>query len=215
MKKLILLTFAAILPAAAADMTGAWTFTGSVQGVPVNMKCDFKQDGAKATATCAVEGMGNAPTTAELAAGKATLKNQVPYQGTTYDLTWTGTLDAAGNSMSGEIQANQYTGTFSGTRSTPTETWSIKGDVVGNAIDVKCVLKRDADKLSGTCTYQGLGESPTTGTVAGDKVTLQNRVVRDQPYDLTYNGTLDASGTAMKGDIAVAGVTGQFTGKKE
>ncbi len=93
--------------------------------------------------------------------------------------------------------------------------WRIVGDVVGNAIDMKCALKLDGVKLSGTCTYQGLGDAPTVGSVAGDKVTLQNSIQREQMYDLTYNGVLDSTGTAMKGDIAVAGVTGSFSATKE
>jgi hypothetical protein len=80
---------------------------------------------------------------------------------------------------------------------------------------MKCALKVDGTKLSGNCTYQGLGDSPTSGTIAGDKVTLQNSVQREQLYDLTFNGTLDSAGASMKGDIAVAGVTGTFSGTKD
>jgi hypothetical protein len=136
--------------------------------------------------------------------------------------------------MKGEIAVMGVTGTFSGTKdgaspapavaipATPSGavrdvsgSWRITGDVVGNAIDMKCALKADGAKLAGTCTYQGLGDAATTGSVAGDKITLQNSIQREQMYALTYNGTLDTAGTAIKGDIAVAGVTGTFSGTKD
>ncbi len=51
--------------------------------------------------------------------------------------------------------------------------------------------------------------------IAADKVTFTNTVQRDQAYELTYTGTLDAAGTSMKGEIAVMGVTGTFSGTKD
>ena len=51
--------------------------------------------------------------------------------------------------------------------------------------------------------------------VAGDKVTFENIVQREQAYDLTYSGTLDATASLIKGDIAVAGVAGTFSGAKD
>jgi hypothetical protein len=51
--------------------------------------------------------------------------------------------------------------------------------------------------------------------VAGDTVTLRNQVLREELYDLVYTGTLDAAGTSMKGEIAVEGVTGTFSGTKD
>ena len=128
--------------------------------------------------------------------------------------------------MKGEIAVMGVTGTFSGTKDVVKDisgdtvkdisgSWRIVGDVVGNAIDMKCALKADGTKLSGTCTYQGLGDAPTVGTIAGDKVTLQNSIQREQLYALTYNGTLDPTGTVMKGDIAVAGVTGSFSATRD
>jgi hypothetical protein len=128
--------------------------------------------------------------------------------------------------MKGEIAVMGVSGTFTGTKdavATPqtagstdvSGSWRITGDVVGNAIDMKCALKLDGAKVSGLCTYQGLGDSPTVGSVEGEKVTLHNSVQREQMYDLTFYGTLDATGASMKGDIEVAGVTGTFSGTRE
>ena len=96
-----------------------------------------------------------------------------------------------------------------------TGSWTITGDVVGNAVNVKCVFKQEGAKLTGNCTHQGLAASPTTGDITGDKVTFQHQIDAGQVYDLTFTGTLDAAATSMKGDIAVAGVSGTFTGTKD
>lgn len=220
-KAFILAAIVAILftlPAAAADISGAWTIVGDVVGNPVNMKCAFTQNGPKITGTCG-GAMGETKTTGSVADDKVTFQHTVN-QGQDYELTYYGTLDAAGTSMKGEIAVAGVSGTFYATKDVVNKTdlagnWTFSGDVVGNAIGMKCAFKRDGDKLSGTCTYQALGDSPTVGSVAGDKVTFQNHVQREQPYDLTYNGTVDATGTSMKGDIAVAGVTGTFSGTKD
>lgn len=91
-------------------------------------------------------------------------------------------------------------------------TWTFAGDVVGNAISMKCAFKQESGKVTGTCTHQGRADSPTTGDVAGDKVTFRHRV---DEYDLIFTGTLDEAGTSMKGEIAVAGVAGTFSGTKD
>jgi hypothetical protein len=218
MKKLFLAALAVItlgLPAAAADISGSWTLNGEVVGNPVNMKCAFAQDGPKVTGTC-----GGAVANGNVAADKVTFQHTVQ-RDQSYELTYTGTLDATGTSMKGEIAVMGVTGTFTATKDVSAAkpdiagTWTFSGDVVGNAISMKCAFKRDGDKLSGTCNYQEFGERPTTGTVDAGKVTFQNSVQREQPYDLTYYGTLDATGASMKGDIAVAGVTGTFSGTKD
>lgn len=205
-----------VIPSFAADISGTWSITGDVVGNPVNMKCAFTQDGTKVSGTCKGEA-GSTPTTGSVTADRVTFTNTVQ-RDQAYELTYTATLDAAGTSMKGDIAVMGVTGTFSGTKDTVRDvsgSWRILGDVVGNAIDMKCALKTDGTKLSGTCTYQGLGDTPTVGSVDGDKVTLQNSIRREQLYDLTYNGTLDPTGAVMKGDIAVAGVTGSFSGTRD
>jgi hypothetical protein len=210
----VLLAGAVVLPAAAADISGSWTVVGEIIGNPVNMKCAFTQDGAKVAGTC-----GAAAATGSVAADKVTFQHTVQ-RDQAYELTYSGTLDATGTTIKGEIAVMGVTGTFTATKDAAASpefggNWTFTGDVVGNAISMKCAFKRDGDKLSGTCTYQEFGARPTTGTVAGDKVTFQNQVQREEAYDLTYNGSLDASGSSMKGDIAVAGVTGTFSGTKD
>ncbi len=212
------------LPLAAADVSGSWTLNGDVVGNPVNMKCNFKQTGTNIAGTCSGDA-GSIQTTGAVTGDSVSFGHSVQ----SYDLTYTGKLDAAGTTMQGDIAVAGVTGTFSAKKdetSKPADpkpaagpdvagNWTINGEVVGNIINMKCALKRDGDKLSGNCNYAGLGDSPTTGVVAGEKLTLQNQVTREQLYDLTYNGTLDAAGASVKGDIAVAGVSGTFSGTKD
>ena len=218
MKTFIFAAFVFVLPLAAADISGSWTLAGDIVGNALNMTCTFKQDGPKVTGTC-----GGPNGTSE--AGGTVAENQVTFKhtvdnGQVYELTYYGTLDATGSSMRGEIAVAGVSGTFTATKAASTKSdfsgsWTFTGNVVGNAIDMKCAFKREGDKYTGTCTYQGLGDSPTVASIAGDKVTFENKVQREQLYDLTYNGTLDPTGTAMKGDIAVAGVAGEFSGTKD
>lgn len=74
-------------------------------------------------------------------------------------------------------------------------------------------LKQEGTKISGT--YKGmLGESPVTGTVQGNDITISFQV-NAQGMDLavTYTGTVD--GTSMKGTVKLGDMgEGTFTGKK-
>jgi hypothetical protein len=225
MNKIVLAAVAAasfVFSLEAADVSGTWTLTGDVVGNPVNMRCTFQQDAAKITGTC-VGDNGSIPTTGSVDGDTLVFQHSVQ----SYDLTYTGRIDSAGAVMQGEIAVAGVTGTFSAKKDAApaaapkpaasgfSGNWTITGDVVGNAINMKCAFKSDGDKFTGTCTYAGLGESATTGTVAGNKVTFENQVQREQLYDLTYSGTLDAAASAISGDIAVAGVSGTFSGTKD
>jgi hypothetical protein len=219
MQRLFLAAFAAtilVTTAAAADLSGSWTLTGDVVGNPISMKCAFTQAGATLSGTC-TGGDGSTQTTGSVADGRVTFRHNVN-RGQVYEVTYTGTLDAAGTSMKGEIAVMGVSGTFSAIKDAPASApdvagnWTFTGDIVGNPVNMKCALKRDGDKLSGTCTYQGAGETPTRGSVAGNKVTFQNQA---QAYDLLYSGALDATGSSITGDIAVEGVTGTFSGTKD
>jgi len=223
--------FTLALPAMAADISGTWDFQGSIEGNVVNMKCDFRQDtAAKVTGRCAFEGLGTSDTTGDVTDDKVVLHNDATRE-QVYHLTWNATLDPAADAMKGEIVVAEYSGTFTAKKSTAAPAaaaasttastgtaagisgnWTFTGDVVGNPVNMKCALKQEEVKLSGSCMYDGGSGAPTTGSVSGQTVTFQNSA---QNYDLTYTGTLDASHTSMKGDIAVAGVSGNFSGAKD
>lgn len=218
------------LPAAAADISGSWTLNGDVVGNAISMNCVFKQADDKVTGTCSGQ-FGSAQTEGKVAENNVTFTHSVD-NGQVYELTYTGTLDATGTSMQGDIAVAGVTGTFTAKKdatsapaapataaaAAPADfagSWTFNGDVVGNTINMKCTFRKDGDKYTGTCSYQGLGDSPTTGTVSGSKVTFENQVQREQLYDLTYVGELDSTGSAIKGDIQVAGVTGTFAGSRD
>ncbi len=229
MQKLVLAALAALaftLPVAAADISGTWSVSGEIVGNQVNMKCTFAQADGKLTGTCAGE-VGSTQTTGTVTENKVSFMHTVD-RGQVYELNYNGTLDAAGTSMQGEILVMGVAGTFTAKKDAAAPAaaasassagfggnWSINGDVVGNVIDMKCAFKTDGDKFAGTCTYAGLGTSPTTGSVSGKTVTFQNQVQREELYSLTFTGTLDDAGSSVKGDIAVAGVTGTFAGTKD
>ena len=218
MQKILLAALATCalgMPAFAADISGSWTLTGDVVGNAISMKCAFTQKGATFSGTC-TGGDGAAQTTGSVADNKVTFQHTVT-RGQAYDLTYTGTLDAAGTAISGDIAVAGVSGTFSATKDALTApdvagNWTFTGDIVGNPVNMKCAFKRDGDKLTGTCAYSGAGESPTTGSVAGNKITFQNQA---QSYDLVYSGAMDAAGTSLSGEIAVSGVTGTFSGTKD
>ena len=48
--------------------------------------------------------------------------------------------------------------------------------------------------------------------IAGDMVTLSFGM---GGYELVYTGTLDAGGSSMQGNVGIAGVSGDFKGKKQ
>ena len=94
--------------------------------------------------------------------------------------------------------------------------WSLKGEIAGNTLDVKCSLKQDGDnKLAGTCKTNDMPESKTTGEVKEKVVTFQYDVeYQGQTYTLVYTGTLDTE-TSVKGTVDAGGASGDFTGTKD
>jgi hypothetical protein len=93
-------------------------------------------------------------------------------------------------------------------------TWNVDGDVVGHPVKFPCVMKQDGDALSGTATLEGK-DVPVKGTVKETAVTFEfDSEHEGSTYHLVFAGALGDDG-ALKGTIAVAGVEGTFTAKKE
>ncbi len=230
MKKTILAALAAsvaALPLAAADVSGTWDISGDVAGNAVTVKCMLKQSAAAISGTC-TSGSSSSFVKGSVNGDKVVFTHQVEYNGQ-LELDYSGTLDAAGSKISGGIEVPAYNvnGTFTAAKeaSAPAPAaakgpdvsgnWTITGEVAGRDITMKCALTQESPKVLGKCTYVGVGESPTTGTVDAGKLVLQNEVQVEALYSMTYTGALDAAGTAVKGDIAVAGVSGTFSGTKD
>ena len=88
--------------------------------------------------------------------------------------------------------------------------WTIDGDIQGNAVNLNCTLKQNADaKVTGKCTVNGTDEVDIAGEVKDEKIKFSFTA---GGYTLDYTGALTAD--TMKGDIDVAGASGTFTGKR-
>jgi hypothetical protein len=92
--------------------------------------------------------------------------------------------------------------------------WNVDGDVVGNPVKFACTLKQDGEKLSGTGKMQGK-DIPISGSVKGQVVTFQFDVDHEgTTYTNVFTGKLGDNGV-IEGSIAVGGVEGTFTAKKQ
>jgi hypothetical protein len=90
-------------------------------------------------------------------------------------------------------------------------TWTLDASIAGNPLSNECTLKQEGQKVSGSCTGpRGKGE--ITGEVNGDNVTLSFGM---GGYELVYSGTLEASGSAIKGSVSIAGVSGDFSATRK
>ena len=93
-------------------------------------------------------------------------------------------------------------------------TWDVDGDVVGNPVKFSCTLKQDGEALSGTATIDGK-DVPVKGTAKDRVVTFQFDVeYQGTTYTDVFTGKL-GDDDAIAGTIAVAGVEGRFTAKKQ
>jgi hypothetical protein len=72
--------------------------------------------------------------------------------------------------------------------------------------DIDCVIKQDGEQLKGTCSD---GTAPLTGEVSGQSVRW-----RIGGAGNTFNGTLDETGTRIKGRFTAAGKDGSLTALK-
>lgn len=91
--------------------------------------------------------------------------------------------------------------------------WDLTVETQAGAGNPHFSLKQDGAKISGT--YKGtFGESPVTGTVKGNEVTIDFQVnAQGMDLAMTYQGTVD--GATMKGTVKLGDLgEGTFTGKK-
>lgn len=92
--------------------------------------------------------------------------------------------------------------------------WNVDGSVYGNPVVFPCTLKQDGVTLTGTAKIQEV-DKPLTGTVEDKTVTFRFEVeYNGSLLELVFTGTLN-SDKEMTGTIAVSGVTGEFTAKKQ
>lgn len=95
-----------------------------------------------------------------------------------------------------------------------TGTWDVDGAVYGNPVKYSCAFKQDGDALTGTA-HMGDKDYAVTGSTKDKDATWQFEVeYNGAPLTIVFTGTL-TSEAAIKGTIAVAGVSGEFTGTKK
>ena len=107
----ILIGLVCALPALAADVTGHWVFEGDITGNPVNLECELKQHGTRLEGICKSK-TGEIKVAGEVSDPKVRFSYAVDYEGTTYTLYYSGTLES-GSSLKGEIEVSGTTGSFS------------------------------------------------------------------------------------------------------
>lgn len=121
MKQLYALVLLAALPLLAADpsLTGSWKISINVNGEDHAAACTFQQDGEKLAGTCKGE-TGEGALTGQVTGEKITWQHQIPYNGETLTLVYTGTFNSA-TEIKGAVNVQPYdiTGDFSGKKDTP------------------------------------------------------------------------------------------------
>ena len=118
MRRLLLATLFAAMPALAAPLAGTWKIDGDVQGYPIKETCTFTGADTALTGTCV--GEKTVAATATRKDDTVTLIHPGEYQGQALTLTFAGKLQADG-SLRGtiDVQPLNYDGTFTATRDLP------------------------------------------------------------------------------------------------
>jgi len=108
MKMLVLLVLLTALPAAVPDVSGVWKMDGAVDDNPVTPTCTLKQAEPKISGSCKMDSdqaSDLSDVTGEVKGKDVTWQFSLKYEGTTYTLTFNGTLDSE-SSMKGSISVN-------------------------------------------------------------------------------------------------------------
>jgi hypothetical protein len=94
MKKAILVLALAALPSRAANTSGIWAVDGSVAAHSVTPTCTLKQTDKTISGSCKLDVDHAADVTGSVKGKEITWKYDTQYDGTTYTLTYVGTLDS-------------------------------------------------------------------------------------------------------------------------
>jgi hypothetical protein len=121
MKRIYAIVLLGALSALAADpsLVGSWKISLNVNGENHEATCTFQQDAAKLTGTCKGE-FGETALTGQVDGDKIAWKHDVPYNGETLTLSYTGTLSSA-TEIKGAVNVQPYdiTGDFTGQKEPP------------------------------------------------------------------------------------------------
>ncbi|HEX3743333.1 MAG TPA: hypothetical protein VHW09_05375 [Bryobacteraceae bacterium] len=129
MKRLYSLIFLAALTTMAADrsIVGSWKISINVAGESHETACTFAQDGEKLTGTCKGEA-GEGPLAGTIQGEKITWHHDVPYNGDTITLTYTGTF-SSDTQIKGDVAVAPFdvAGDFTGEKMPAAEKGGDKG----------------------------------------------------------------------------------------
>jgi len=107
-----LLTLAAAVPAAAADVGGSWQIEGTIGQMPINVVCDLVEKDHKLTGNCHNSDFSDLKVTGEATDTTANWTYDVNYQGQQLTVSYNGKLKSA-TEMEGEIAVGgSPTGSF-------------------------------------------------------------------------------------------------------
>lgn len=110
-------------PGAAAEIAGAWHVTGKVSSFAFTLNCEFKPDGPSLGGVCVdastndakvKTGQSHPLTAGHVKADQISWTYQSHFLLSKFDVTYNGTLN--GDRMSGSIDAQGKTGTFTATK---------------------------------------------------------------------------------------------------
>src|SRR5688572_12537146 len=104
----------AVVPLAAADVSGSWKLDGAIGEFPVDLVCALKQTDAKLSGTCKGEPIGELPVSGEVGTKEIRFSYQVAFQGQMLTITYVGTPESA-TAMKGTVEvmgmpSGQFTG---------------------------------------------------------------------------------------------------------
>jgi hypothetical protein len=95
-------------------------------------------------------------------------------------------------------------------------TWTLSSQIAGNTVPGECTFILQGPKITGTCGGGPMGKSDVTGEVNGVNVSFEYSITYSgMPLTFAYTGTLDPATNALKGQVTVFGMTGDFTGTKK
>jgi hypothetical protein len=116
---LTLVALPLVVLAADPSLAGNWKITINVNGESHESTCTFKQDSGKLTGSCKGE-FGETALTGQIDGDKISWKHEVPYNGETLVLTYSGTLSSATEIKGGvNVQPYDIAGDFAGTKEPP------------------------------------------------------------------------------------------------
>lgn len=93
------------LPAAAADVAGAWKVDGSIGEFPVDLVCTLEETDKKLTGACKGTDIGELALKGENNGATVTWSYDVNYQGQQLTIVYTGTIESA-TTMKGSISVS-------------------------------------------------------------------------------------------------------------